>query len=176
MSQKKLKRNKGAKKPQRIMPNIDVYNGEGFYGLVEKILGGNLISVKLNDNTVRQAKIPGKFYKKVWIKTGSKVLLNNDLEVVYIIKETDSKAVEADKMLRKANNDGNNIFNEYSDSSDEEDMTDPIKNINNIDKTKELLAKKEKDKLKDADRKVGKVFRDSDEIEKDMKELNIDDI
>lgn len=178
MSQKKIKRNKGGnKQSKRKIPDIDVGAGEGYYGMVEKVLGHNIISVKLNDNTTRQARIPGKFFKKVWLKSGSKVLLNNDFEVVHVIRDTDVKSSEADRMLRNAGNDGNNIFQDYSDSSDDDDGDDNneqdqlIKKSVNVDKTKEMLAKKEKEKAKDSERKGGRVFRSADEIEKEMSDL-----
>ncbi len=176
MSQKKIKRNKGGnKQSKRKIPDIDVHGGEGYYGIVEKVLGHNIISVKLNDNTTRQARIPGKFFKKVWLKSGSKVLLNNDFEVVHVIRDTDIKCAEADRMLRNAGNDGDNIFQDCSDSSDEDEdenqQNQPIKKIDNIDKTKEILAKKEKAKVKDSERKGGRVLRSVDEIEKEMSEI-----
>lgn len=180
MSQKKIKRNKGGNKvSKRKVPDIDVQGGEGYYGIVEKILGGNIISVKLNDNTTKQARIPGRFFKKVWLKPGSKVLLNNDLEVVHVIRDSDTKSAEAERMLRNAGNDGNNIFQDYSDSEDDDDdggdENQPIKKTENIDKTKEFLARKEKEKVKDSERKGGRVLRSADEIEKDISEtiLNI---
>lgn len=176
MSQKKVKRNKGGnKQSKRKVPDLDVQAGEGYYGTVEKVLGHNIISVKLNDNTTRQAKIPGKFLKRVWLRAGTKVLLNTDLEVVNIIRDTDVKSAEADRMLRNAGHDGNNIFQNYSDSEedeeDEEESAEPIRKLENIGKTKELLVKKEKDKAKDFERKSGRVVRSADEIEKEMSEI-----
>lgn len=178
MSQKKLKRSKGGNKPsKRKIPELDVLSGEGFYGMVEKVLGDKIVSVKLNDGTTRQAKIPGKFFKKVWLKNGSKVLINNDMEIVHVIRENDIKSAEADRMLRTGGGDDYNIFQNYSDSDDDDDENNEdeknqeIKKLDNIGKTKELLARKEKDKIKDLERKGGRVMRNADEIEKDMSEF-----
>lgn len=186
MSQKKLKRSKGANKPsKKKIPDIDVQGGEGYYGIVEKIMGGNIVSVKLNDNTTKMAKIPGKFFKKVWMRAGTKVLLNLDLEIVHVIRDTDLKSSEADRMLRNAGNDGDNLFQYNSDSESESDDNDdetPIKKTDNIGKIKELMSKKENDKLRDANRKGGRVIRDEDIIQKELGEVknsniqNTDDI
>lgn len=174
MSIKKLKKSKGSNtRNKRVAPDIDVQAGEGFYGIVEKILGGNIVSVKLNDNTIKQARIPGKFLKKVWIKPGYKVLLNLDLEIVHVIRDTDIKSAEADRMLRNAGNDGNNIFQYDSESESEEDEEVLIKKTENVDKIKEMMVKKEKDKLRDINRKGGKVMRDDDVIEKDIGDIAV---
>lgn len=174
MSQKKLKKSKGSHRgSNRIIPDLDVQGGEGYYGIVEKILGGNIISVKLNDGTTKQARIPGKFRNKVWLRAGSKVLLNIDMEVVNIIRENDSKSSEVDRMLRNAGNDGNEIF-QYGDDDDDEIEDDVlIKKPENINKLKEMLSKKETDKIKDSTRKGGRVIRDDDTIEKDISNLQL---
>lgn len=182
MSQKKIKRNKGSiKDSKKKIIDLDIQGGEGFYGVVEKVFGDKYVSVKLNDGTLKDAKIPGKFWKKVWVKNGTKVMINNEMEIVQIIRDSDVRFAEAERMLRNTSGDDYNMFSNYSDQSDDEDNKETnqstqsiqdIKKVDNIGKTKELLARKEKEKNKDMERRGGRVIRDADEIEKDMSEYN----
>lgn len=180
-SQKKIKRNKGSDKgSKKKIVELDVQSGEGYYGVVEKVFGDKYVSVKLNDGTTKHVKIPGKFWKKVWVKNGTKVLVNNEMEIVKIIRDNDIKSAEADRMLRSSKGDDYNIFQNYSDSESDDEIDqsnnldkskEEIKKTDNINKTKELLARKEKEKNKDMERKGGRIMRDEDEIAKDINDL-----
>lgn len=179
MSTKKTKRNKThRKKIERKIPDIDVSNGEGFYAVVEKIIGGNRILVKLHSGEEHEATIPGKYRNKVWLRAGSKVLLNESYEVAHIIRDTDANAAEAEKMLRKSNGDNGGIyFQDYeSEESEEEELKDDALEIRKttfgkLDKTKSLLAQKEKGKERDNSRKGGREFTSVEELERQTGEL-----
>jgi initiation factor 1A len=177
MSSKKAKQQKGRKLSVKHYEKIDVKSGEGYYGVVEKILGDNKLNVKCNDGVIRQAIIPGRFYKRVWMKIGSKIVLNIDCEVVQVLNENDKIFAEADKMMKNSKNSDNNIFYEGSDEEDEDEDEDEEDNDNMLRKmeikTNTKILKNEKDKIKDIERKNGKIIRDDDVIQK---ELNIDDI
>lgn len=46
------------------------------YAVVDKMLGSGKFSAKCFDGNTRICKIPGSFYKKVWINTGDLVLVS----------------------------------------------------------------------------------------------------
>ena len=98
-------------KTNRIRParrdfHLDVEGGEGYFGVVTKLVGDNTVLVKLNNGIDGKANIPGRMRKKSgqWIKVGFTVLLSKDdegnLEVVKIVKENDKDAKEAATMMK----------------------------------------------------------------------------
>lgn len=207
MSTQKKKRNKSNRQRfEKKIPDISVEDGEGYFGIVENIIGGNRINVKLNNGTTNNAIIPGRYRNRNWLKIGMKVLLNLDYEIVHIIRDNDVRAIEADKMLRDTNNDGSNIYfqnygEEESENESIEESQDTVNMIGiktiskeveikkttfgNTDKTKSQLVRKEKDKERDISRKEGRVFSSVEDIEKeisniitknDNNDFNIDDI
>lgn len=151
--------------------DIDVEKGEGFYGTVIKLLGDNRLQVNLNNGTEAQATFSGKFRKKIWIKIGNIVLLNDAFEVQQIINDVNKRSVEAHTMMRKAASLEDYYAREEVDDDDEEYEED-IKEV--IEEVKKV-SKQEKTK----DKRNGgvKVYTDFQlpEIE-DNTIVNIDDI
>lgn len=201
MSTKKNKRNKtGRKRAERKMVEIDIESGEGFYGILESIIGGNKVSVKLHTGEVHEAMIRGRDRNKRWMKKGEILLLNKYFEIEEKITNTHPKAHEAEKYLRKTNGGSGIIFQDYDDedsegdySSDEEsdEESKTKKEAFGYQKTKQLLARKEKVKERESERKGGRVFTGEDVLERenvstiknsnvmvgdDGEEINIDDI
>lgn len=112
-------------RPQRKDIELDVEGGDGYFGIVKKIMGGTTIEVNLSDGTVSQAKIPGKMRNKIWIKPGNKVLLTRDKEVVKIIRENDKESRDVTQMMQKSSHD--DIFNQGDDNIE---MDDSAGNVN----------------------------------------------
>ena len=112
--------------------SLDVEGGEGYYGTVTKLLGEKRIEVKLHDGNIKQATIPGRMYKKQWIKPGFVVLINNDYEIMKIVREHDKNAKEASELLQKSSGTDNIFGNIIEDSDDEvaETLGQEIKNPN----------------------------------------------
>lgn len=198
MSTKKTKRNKtGRKKIERKIPDINVAAGEGYYATIEKIIGGNRLSVKLHTGEIHEAIIRGRDRNKNWMRVGQKVLLNEFFEIEEVIRDTNMKAGEAEKLLRKNGSSAFGVsFQDYdsseseSDSEEDEDDLSGIKKatFGDLEKTKKMLDRKEKVKEREALRRTGKQYTDIDvlEIEKqniakitndmNLDDFNIDDI
>jgi initiation factor 1A len=107
------------KKTKKIREQKSVpINENDYYGIVLKIIGGNRISVKLDDDRIDVAIIPGRFRKKLWLNPQDKIRLNSG-EVVAKIFATDKDAQEANNRLSSKND----IFyeDEIDNSDDDED-------------------------------------------------------
>src|SRR3989344_974064 len=46
-----------------------------FLGIVIERLGGNRMSVKTTDGKTRNCRVPGKYKRKFWLRTGNAVLI-----------------------------------------------------------------------------------------------------
>lgn len=86
---KNYKRKKTNRVIQKRDIKIDVDQGEGYYAHVDKIIGHNRIDVQLLNGNTTQAIIPGRMFKRIWIKVGNYIIINTDYEVVKIIFEGD---------------------------------------------------------------------------------------
>lgn len=172
MSTKKTKRNKsGRVRLEKKVQNINVQEGEGYYGTVEKRIGGNRIMVKLNNGVSHEAIIPGRFRNRNWLNVGSTVLLNLDYEVVEIIKNNNYKLAEAEKMLDQ-------LYNESDEESENEENNgdNPDNEIKkavggSYVKTKTMLDRKEKVKEREMSRRTGKVFSKAEDLEKEISDI-----
>ena len=157
--------------------SLDVEGGEGYYGTVTKLLGEKRIEVKLHDGNIKQATIPGRMYKKQWIKPGFVVLINNDYEIMKIVREHDKNAKEASELLQKSSGTDNIFGNIIEDSDDEvaETLGQEIKNPN----MKQVLERKAQNKERDIARRSGKQFTDTELLSEQVQSsspVNIDDI
>jgi len=103
------------------LPEIDIEGGGDFYAIVTGRLGGNRLSVKLHDGRTEQAIIPGKLYKKVWLKEGAQVQINKDLEIVRMIRDTDADKNNATEKLCEVANNDNDIFGKPREDEDDDD-------------------------------------------------------
>jgi len=154
---------------------LDVENGEGFYGVVQKMSGEKLVEVLTNDGTVIQVRIPGRMYKRQWVKVGFTVLINTEHEIVKIIRETDKEAKDANYMMQKAGGE-EDIFGQQDDSEEDDDVYDKLDKLKVSDKTKEMLSRKEKEKQRDISRRGGRQFSEPSEMSKATSEDSESDI
>jgi|SaaInlStandDraft_4_1057021.scaffolds.fasta_scaffold03543_2 initiation factor 1A len=172
-STKKAKRNKGKPRPEKKIEDVDVDKGTGFYAEVKKIIGGNRVRVLLNTGEESEAIIPGKFRKRVWLREGTKVLLNSGYEVIQVIRDSDSVANDAAKAISKVTKDSNGgivCFQNFSDDEEEDDLI-----INNLTINRQKVSHKGLDrKFTDPDELAATIVKESNE-EIDG-EIDFDDI
>lgn len=95
---KKSKSRREKSKPVKIDVNID--SGKDYYGLVNKIFGGNRVDVLLHNGNHEQVVIPGRLRKRVWFKQGNMVQINADMEIVRLVNQTDKDAKDAYNLLK----------------------------------------------------------------------------
>jgi len=147
---------------------VDLESGDKF-GLVEKIIGGNQVSIKNHNQLVETVRIPGKMKKKQWIKIGNIVSISADNEITSIVREGDNNYRTATSLLGTTGI----SFDDDSEESDESDADDPT--ISMGDKLKKNLIRKEAEKQRDQVRKGGKQFSNPDELdESDKKPIDFD--
>jgi translation initiation factor IF-1 len=118
---KKRKTNRERNIPKKEY-SVNVEEGEGYYAIVRRILGGNQVEVTMNNGTIDVVTIPGRMRKGrrgCWIKQDAKILVNADKEILKIVRDTDKEAIIVRNVLNRATG-GNSYFN-GSDSSDDED-------------------------------------------------------
>lgn len=159
---------KKSRRPAHVDSDVvlDIDNGEGFYGTVLKLCGQNRLNVKLHNGETVQAIIPGRMYKKVWIKIGYIVLVSVDCEIIKVIKATDKESRDANNMIQKTT-DVDDIFGNMNDESDDENVNQSVSL-----KNKELAVRKEKNKQRDLLHKQDRQFTDQTILEADTVELN----
>ena len=145
---------------------IDVEKGEGFYGIVNKMLGTNRLLVTLNNGSEVQATFSNKFKKRIWIKVGDIVLINDSHEIEQKIDKDNKRSYEANAMIKKSIPMNMYFIKEELDEDEDEDE-DENKDVSKTSKPEKTLTK----------RGTGeKIFTDPDELKKQFEELNIDDI
>lgn len=132
-------------------------NDDVVYGKVDGFLGSNRILVVLENGNKVQARIPGKYWKKVWIKLGFFVQLSNDYEVLRIVKDEDKDFKKAREKIEKAT--GEDTFFEFAED-EEEDVDDVLQHMDGNKKTKEALIRREKEKQRDLERRKTKDERE----------------
>lgn len=127
---KQYKKNKTRR--ERIRPKKDyttnVAEGDGYYAKVIKRLGGNQLRVKLSNGTEDTVVIPGRLYKKQWIKQDMIVLVNNENEIIKIIRDNDKDATTAHDAIDKLdkNKTSINIYQESSSDDDDDVLLEDI--------------------------------------------------
>ena len=148
---KKSRRDKIIVKKEVI---LDVENGDGYYGRVLKLLGTNRILVKLHNNTETQVTIPGRLYKKVWIKPDNYILVNNYMEIEKVYRELDKDTDQVKRIFIQKTGEGN------------------LEKITTIPKIEEdpfvsKVSRQEKEKERYVSKTAGRHFTNPDELEKD---------
>ena len=125
-----------------------------YYAEVRQRLGDNKLEIKLDDNRIVTVRIPGRYFKKVWVNKGD-LICADECEMLWKV-ETEAEKERARARMNKAiadDEDGAGIVfgNEDIVDSDVEDDTD----------YKALCVRKKKP---------------SEEEKSEDAELNIDDI
>lgn len=101
----------------------DVMSGEGFYGIIESVVGG-AYTAKLHDGTKCTGNIPGKMRNKggsMRLSKGLYVLLDVNKDFVKIIRETDNGYTEARNMLKVTGAKGFTQDDVYDDNDTKDD-------------------------------------------------------
>jgi len=86
---------------REIKHKVDISSDDGYYGLIMKMLGCNRIEALLHNGEKEQVVIPGKFRKRIWLKKNDMVQINDDMEIVRIVKKTDPDYKDAQLKLSK---------------------------------------------------------------------------
>ncbi len=124
---KKLKTRRERIDPRKTQ-NINVAEAEGKYAKVLKRLGGNQLRVMLDNGIEDTVVIPGRLYgkKRSWIRPDMIVLVNNENEIIKIMRDNDKDATLAHGAIGKIDkkNAAINIFQDLSDDDDEETLAD----------------------------------------------------
>ena len=125
---KKQKKRREPVKP-RNTTNVNVDDGDGYFGTVCSLLGGKQLSVKLNDGSQETVLIPGRLYKRAWIKLGTLVLITRDKsEIIRIIRDNDDLSMQAHAVMDKIE-EVKSIFGDVCEEEEESDENDIINNI-----------------------------------------------
>lgn len=161
---KSYKKGKTRKMTMQQKIDVDVESGTDFYGSVLKLLGGKRVQVKLHDGREVQVLIPGKMYNRVWIRLGTILQINQDYEIVRIVKTTDRDAQDANDRIEKATDTGELgiTFGVKKEESDNEDDCIALKPTI-IEKKQQQQTFKTNDKNRTLARtngKEGRVFYD----------------
>jgi len=121
---------------------VDTSTGIDFYAIIQKRLGTNRLSVKLDNGNEIQAVIPGKFMKRVWFKAGDYIQVrrtgDNFYDVIQKIvnhneqnnaqtalgkRETGEKDIFRPSLSDDdSDDDDDNNFNDFNNNSDIEDF------------------------------------------------------
>jgi translation initiation factor IF-1 len=178
---KKIKRMK-ATRDKPANKNINLENA--LIGEVIKILGGNRLSVKLENGKEAQAFFGNKFAKKgsqyTRFKSGDYLQLEENngnesgtikLYEVLCVVQNHNKEDAKEKIESAFNEDNNNNINE-----EEED--DIIDNMNELDKNQLKIERSKKKKEVYMERKGGRQFTDPETLKQEIANtpFNFDDI
>lgn len=163
---------------------INVINGEGFYGKIKKRLGGKpaQFEIVLSNGTTTVGIVRGKLHKKVWVNIGNLVLLNQDLEIVKILKETDKDVKLAHELMNKVENE-TAIFSSYfnhdvpsdEETEDEDDVElELLVNPNHCVKLRKQCQDEEDEEAEEEDEAAEEDEEEEDEKEENKKEKEFD--
>lgn len=136
---------KGGSRNKNPSTKFDTNDGYHHYGQVVQILGGNRISVRLTNDEMVQAVIPGKFMNKVWFRKDDYVVLkreNNFFDVVQKITSSEIQSIASNSLCVKLDKDDYNIYQTElnQNNSDDEDFNEILNK-----EAKKVMASKIKD-------------------------------
>ena len=149
------------------------------YAQVKRKLGGDRLEVECNDGKVRQAIIPGSFYKRVWINANDILLLQlNEMNIsegyiLYKYMPTEAHHLKTKGDLKfdlssLKDDDGIKFLGSGDIESEDEDDEENIDNIHKeVEKELTRVQQKEKEKLNNK--------KKSDDRQKKIIESNIGD-
>jgi translation initiation factor 1A len=149
------------------------------YAQVKRKLGGDRLEVECNDGKVRQAIIPGSFYKRVWINANDILLIQiNEMNISegyilykYIPSEAHHLKTKGDlkfDLSSLKDDDGIKFVGAGDDDSEDEDDEENIDNVHK-EVEKELTKSDRKLKEKEAFKKM------EEERSKKIIQTHIDD-
>lgn len=152
---------------------LDITAGQGYFAIVDKLLGCNKVNViKQGDTVPIQVTIPGRMYKRPgqWMKKGSTVLVRTmDDTIVKVIRDNETTYTNATNIAY----DDDDIFGENDDEEEDEEE----------DKFRELTKPKHKQTNEGKGKRgEGKSFSTDhmfdtlDAIIENGDDINIDDI
>jgi initiation factor 1A len=122
---------KGGARNKNPVTKFDTNDGYHHYGQVIQILGGNRLSIRLTNDEIVQAVIPGKFMNKVWFRKDDYVVLmreNNFYDVVQKITSSEVQSIASNSLVTKLDKDDYNIYQTelVQNESDEEDLNETL--------------------------------------------------
>lgn len=100
---------KGAKKTRVRKSKPVSWTDNSLYGEAIKIMGGNIVHVKLANGTTCQALFRGAIHKKQWIKPGHLLHLDydkvgNTYEIARVVNNSDNDYIDAYNTFNKSDN------------------------------------------------------------------------
>jgi translation initiation factor IF-1 len=182
---KKRKTNRVRNQPNRAEENINVEEGQGYYATIVKRLGGApaCFEATLSNGTMSIIQARGRMHKKQWMNAGDKVLVNNDGEIVRKVRDTDNDAIDAKKIMEKAENNKSVFCTFVDDDSSDEDMDlekDSYNNPNDFLKKlygmsnnkKETRNKKEEESQEESQEEYDEEYEECEEYDEECDEEN----
>lgn len=160
-----------SKKPRRGRTvikdtGIDIEKGEGFYGIVTKLLGDNRLIASLNNGSEVQVTFGNKFRKKIWFKLGDIVLINDSYEIEQRIDKDNKRLFEAQIMMNKIST--TSSFFKKDEEEEEDGFFDSDVEHNVLEKKISKPVNKSKQEKTMTKRGGGeKIFTDPEELKKD---------
>jgi initiation factor 1A len=125
---KKHKRGKKHNEEDNLTIKLILAKESQVYAIVKKRLGCNRLTVECSDKITRNAIIPGKFYKRVWINVGDTILCDissNEKDDCIVNHKYSSKNIAELRSLNKINFDMDENFNNdidiFYDNDDDDD-------------------------------------------------------
>jgi len=163
---------KGGARNKNPSTKFDTNDGYHHYGQVIQILGGNRLSIRLTNDEIVQAVIPGKFMNKVWFRKDDYVVLkgeNNFYDVVQKITSSEVQSIASNSLVTKIDKDDYNIYQTelVQNDSDEEDLNETL--IKESTKTKTKTTPVEKSAFTIDSASSTDSTDSSDEEDKDIK-------
>lgn len=133
---------KGKRRSKNPNLAVDITTGVDHYAQVQKRLGGNRLSILLDDGQEVQAVIPGKFFKKLWFNPGDFIHVRcesgNYYDVIQKLLDPNEQQNAATALGKKLDDGEHNIFRPDVQEDDEDDDFDmePINEQNEDDDDK----------------------------------------
>jgi translation initiation factor IF-1 len=139
--------------------------GVDHYGLVSKMLGCNRVAILLDDGTMGQAIIPGRFKKKrIFIRQGTMVHVDNGGEIVRLIAQNDSDYKEAYISLKPYADDREISFDGANSDGDDDDENIDKEELEKMQEKKfdmkTILPPKNKENVRTKEKEFSEKFED----------------
>ena len=124
------KKKKGKKNPQPIKRKLRYRDEREKYAQICNLLGDRRLEVKIPNEGLRKAHIPGRFRKRIWMNKGDWVLVqlrdcdyreDSTVDVVYVYKRDEVRRLEryGEIKIERSDEEGDDI-NMFEDLEEEE--------------------------------------------------------